>query len=140
MDIYVLDKNLDAISVVDTYESFIWTDRYFGYGDFELYTPMSNGILETIQQDFYLQMRNSDRVMIIEKLLINTDVETGNHITVTGRSLESILDRRVVWGQVTLKGNLQSEIERLLNLCIISPSNVNRKIPNFIFFFLSFVF
>lgn len=133
MDIYVLDKNLDAISVVDTYESFIWTDRYFGYGDFELYTPMTNGILETIQQDFYLQMRNSDRVMIIEKLLINTDVETGNHITVTGRSLESILDRRVVWGQVTLKGNLQSEIERLLNLCIISPSNVNRKIPNFIF-------
>lgn len=133
MDIYVLDKNLNAVSVVDTYESFIWTDRYFGYGDFELYTPMTDEILETIQQDFYLQMRNSERIMIIEKLLINTDVETGNHLTVTGRSLESILDRRIVWGQVMLKGNLQTEIEKLLNQCIIAPTNANRKIENFMF-------
>lgn len=133
MDLFVLDQNLNAVSVIDTYESFIWTDRYYKYGDFELYTPMYDGILDVIKQDYYLQRRDSDRVMIIEKLLIETDSEEGNHLTVTGRSLESILDRRVVWGQVTLNGNLQNEIERLLNLCIISPSNENRKISNFMF-------
>lgn len=133
MDITVLNKDLDAIAVVDIYESFIWTDRYYQYGDFELYTPMTSTILEHFKQDYYLQMRGSDRLMIIEKLLIASDSENGDHITITGRSLESILDRRIIWGQMTVNGSFQDAIETLLNACIISPSNVNRKISNFIF-------
>ena len=133
MDLMVLNTNLDAISVVDAYQSFIWTDRYFKCGDFELYAPMSTDILSVFKQDYYLQRRGTDRLMIIEKILIETDVESGDHITITGRSLESILDRRVIWGQIMLSGNLQNAIELLLDDCIINPSNVNRKIPNFIF-------
>lgn len=71
--------------------------------------------------------------MIIEKIQITSDVEDGNHVTVTGRSLESILDRRIVWGQKTISGNLQNGIKTLLNENVISPSDSNRKIPNFIF-------
>lgn len=133
MDLRVLDTNLNAVSIIDTYESFIWTDRYYEYGDFELYTSMSEEILNYIKQDYYLVNRESEHVMIIEKLLIQSDVESGNHLTVTGRSLESILDRRIVWGQKTLSGNLQNGIKTLLDECIISPSDSKRKIPNFIF-------
>lgn len=133
MDITVLNTDLDAISIVDTYESFIWTDRFWQYGDFELYTAMQEGLLEYIRQDYYLQNRNSEHVMIIEKIQIVSDVEDGNHVTVTGRSLESILDRRIVWGQKTISGNLQNGIKTLLNENVISPSDSNRKIPNFIF-------
>lgn len=133
MDLMVLDANLDAIKVVDQYESFIWTDRYYQSGDFELYMPMTTSILDYIKQDYYIQRRGTDRLMIIEKLLIETDTESGDHITVTGRSLESILDRRVIWGQILLTGNLQNAVELLLDDCIINPSNTNRKIPNFIF-------
>lgn len=133
MDITVLNTDLDTISIVDTYESFIWTDRFWQYGDFELYTAMQEGLLEYIRQDYYLQNRNSEHVMIIEKIQIVSDVEDGNHVTVTGRSLESILDRRIVWGQKTISGNLQNGIKTLLNENVISPSDSNRKIPNFIF-------
>lgn len=133
MDLMILNTNLDAVTVVDNYKSVIWTDRYWQYGDFELYMIMSDSILSQIKQDYYLQRRGSDRAMIIEKILIETDAENGNTITVTGRSLESILDRRIVWGQKTFTGNLQDKVEELLNLCIISPSNPNRKISNFVF-------
>ena len=34
MDVTILNTNLDAVSIVDTYESFIWTDLYYAYGDF----------------------------------------------------------------------------------------------------------
>ena len=67
------------------------------------------------------------------KIQITSDTEDGNHVTVTGRSLESILDRRIVWGQKLLSGNLQNGIKTLLNENVISPSDSNRKIPNFIF-------
>ena len=133
MDLVVLNRELDAISVIDIYESFIWTDRYYRYGDFELYTAMQNNILDIIKKDFFLQSSDSDHIMIIEDWIIKSDIENGNHITVTGRSLESILTRRIIWGQKTISGNLQNGIKTLLNENIISPSDSKRKISNFIF-------
>lgn len=133
MELTVLNTNLDAVSVVDVYESFIWTDRYYAYGDFELFTSMTDTIFKYIRQDYYVQNRDSEHVMIIEKLRIASDAEDGNHITITGRSLESILDRRIVWGQKTISGNLQNGIQTLLNENVISPSDSSRKISNFIF-------
>lgn len=133
MDLFVMNTNLEILAIVDTYEEFIWTDRYYGYGDFQLYTAMKPELLEFVKQDHYIVKRDSDRVMIIEKILINADTENGNHITVSGRSLESILDRRVIWGQRTLSGNLQNAIKTLLNENVISPSNTKRKINSFVF-------
>lgn len=133
MDLLVLNKSLDVIAIVDVYESIIWTERYYEYGDFELYTAMTQDILNYIKTDNYIQRVGSDRVMIIEEIRIDTDSETGNHITITGRSLESILDRRVIWSQTTISGNLQNGLKKLINENIISPSKEERKISNFVF-------
>ena len=127
MDVTILHTNLDAVSIVDTYESFIWTDRYYAYGDFELYEAMREGLLDYIKQDYYLQSKESEHVMIVEKIQITSDTEDGNHVTVTGRSLESILDRRIVWGQKLLSGNLQNGIKTLLNENVISRQTAIEK-------------
>ncbi len=133
MNLVILNTDLDAVRIMDTYESLIWTDRYYTYGDFEIYTPLMDDILTYIKQDYYLQSPNSDHVMIIEKLQISSDVEEGNHLKITGRSLESILNRRIVWKQKTISGNLQNGIKTLLDENVISPSESDRKIDNFIF-------
>lgn len=133
MDLMILNTDLDAISVIDSYKSLIWTDRYYKCGDFELFSSMNKDIISHIKQDYYLQSRHSEHVMIVEELRIESDVEDGANIVITGRSLESILDRRIIWGQVTISGNLQNGIKSLLDICIISPDDENRKIPNFIF-------
>lgn len=133
MDLLVLDKNFQSIGIIDTYTSLIWTDRYNQCGDFELQMTMNSTILGFLKQDYYLYNKDSEHMMIIEKLLIKSDVEEGNTITATGRSLESILDRRVVWGQKTLSGSLQDGIKALLDENVISPSKATRQIANFIF-------
>lgn len=133
MDLTILDTNLEPVSVIDVYESFIWTDRYYECGDFELFTSMTDTILDYIRRDYYLQCKESEHCMIIEKIKITSDTEDGNHITVTGRSLESILNRRIVWKQRTINGNLQNGIRALLTENIISPSDSNRRISNFVF-------
>lgn len=133
MELTLLNTSLDAIAVVDDYESLIWTDRYQEHGDFEIYTPVTPDILSVVKQDYYLINRDSDHTMIVEKLLIKTDVETGNHITITGRSLESILKRRIIWKQRSITGNLQNGIKTILEENIIKPTDSKRKIDNFIF-------
>ena len=131
MELLVLDESFEPFAIIDTYNSLIWTDRYNECGDFELFTAMSMDLLNVIKQDYYIRRPDSDHVMIIEKIEIDTDVEDGNTITITGRSLESLLDRRIVWNETSLSGSFQDGIEKLLNENIISPSNESRKIPNF---------
>ena len=133
MELLIMDENFAGVSTLDIFESLIWTDRYYACGDFEIYMPCSEKMLSTLKQDMYLYLRESEHIMIIEDIQIDTDVEDGAHLTVTGRSLESILDRRVIWNLTTLSGGLQAGIKQLLNENAISPSDPARAIPNLIF-------
>lgn len=133
MELLVLNTDFESIAVIDVYESMIWTDRYDAYGDFEIYFAMDESLLEYLKEDNYLWLQDSEHCMIIEDIKINADTEEGNHLIVTGRSLESILERRIIWGQRIFNGNLQDAIETMLNECIISPTIADRKIENFIF-------
>ena len=130
MDLIVMDTNLNPVSILDTFESLIWTERYSGYGDFEIYINISDKILDYLCPDYYIWLKGSDQIMIIEDLKIESDTENGNHLTITGRSLESILERRIIWNQTILSGNLQDGIEKLLNENIINPTDNNRRISN----------
>lgn len=133
MELLVLNTDLESIAVIDTYESLIWTDRYDAYGDFEIYFAMDTNLLSCLKEDYYLWLKDSEHCMIIEDIKIDADTEDGDHLIVTGRSLESILERRIIWGQQVYEGNLQDKIKAMLNDCIISPSIAERKIDNFIF-------
>lgn len=133
MNALIMDKNFKSLAIIDDYESFIWTDRYVGYGDFELYAPVSAAFFEHTKDGYYIWNDSSEHLMIIEKNDIESDAEDGSHVTVTGRSLESILDRRIIWSQTTISGNLQNGIKKLLNENAISPSDSKRAIPNLIF-------
>mgnify|MGYP002554120468 CR=1 FL=1 len=133
MEAWILDQNAASLAVLDTFQSFIWTDRYRGYGDFEIYMPAETSALSYLKEGNYLVTKDSDRMMIIEDIQVDTDAENGNHLIVTGRSLESILCRRVIWGYKVLNGNFQDAIRTLLNENVIAPSNSKRKIPNFVF-------
>ena len=133
MDIWVLDENLEVIDIVETFNSFIWTDRYNEYGDFELRISIDDRSVKALRIDRYLQNRDSDHLMIIDTLEIESDAEDGTYLVVTGKSLESILGRRIVWGLKILDGNLQNGIKALMNENVIAPSNPDRKISNFVF-------
>lgn len=133
MEAIVMNTNFESVGLIDTFNSFIWTDRYSSYGDFEIYTLPSQDLLEICQDDYYVWNIKTDHVMIIEERKIVADPDSGTFLSVIGRSLESILTRRIIWKQTTLQGNLQAGIERLLNENVINPSIADRKINNFIF-------
>lgn len=133
MELLIMDSNFAGIGTLDVFESLIWTDRYYEAGDFELYMPASEDALNLLKENLYLYNRESEHIMVIEDIQINTDVEESAHLTVTGRSLESLLDRRIIWNLTTVTGTLQDGIKKLLIENAISPSDPARKIPGLIF-------
>lgn len=132
-NVIVIDPDFNPVAVVDSYESFIWTDRYQTCGDFEFYSGVSDRLLDIFKLNRYVRIPNSERTMIVEQNKIASDPEKGAHMTVTGRSLEQILMRRIVQKTEVLNGNLQNEVHRLLDENIINPVDSDRRIPNFIF-------
>lgn len=132
MDAMILGEDFEAVSILDAFESFIWTDRYCEAGDCEVYAPVTLALAQNLVEGNYLWRRDSEHLMIIDSVTITTEVESGVHITVTGESLEAILKRRVIY-PTTIEGNLQNGIKKLINESIISPSNSKRKISNLVF-------
>lgn len=137
MEIEVMNSSLESIGIIDIFESLIWTERYCGAGEFEFYAPYTEDDLNLLQPGNYLSVLESKQVMIVEKIRIETNTESGNHLVVSGRSLESLLERRIIWVQTSVSGNVQNAIKKLLTENAISPDAAHggssRAIPGLIF-------
>lgn len=126
---YIYDTDFVLKKILDSYLSSIWTVRYDQYGDFEICAPYSKDIFDEIKLDNYIMRPDSDRMMVVEDIQIDTDAEGGNQIIFSGRSIESILDRRVLFDQTIVVGNTQDGVKFLLDGNAISPSDEKRKLP-----------
>lgn len=118
MDLYVFNKDFRTVAVIDEYESFNWTDRYNEAGDFELILLTTSDLLDVFQPDYYLYFNQSEHLMFIEGKEIKTDDEDGDRLIVTGRSLESMLQRRIIWNKT--KFNIAHSFQHAIVKMIIN--------------------
>ena len=94
--IFVYDKNLNLLGIIDEFISLQWTRKYFEAGEFELVvTPDENNIALLTNKDNILIRNNYTESAIIETY----DIEDNSdevELTVSGRFLSSIFDRRIL--------------------------------------------
>ena len=129
VNVLLLDENKNVVKVFDQYISLNWAERFIGPGDFELVLPANKEYFEIIKEDRLLSINQSDQYMIIEKIVTSTDPEEGDTMTVTGRTVDSILDRRIIIPSFTIYGSISNGIKKCVNDNAINPSNPKRKIP-----------
>lgn len=128
MEAYILNKLFQTTKIVDVFTSFIWDEPYIGYGTFELVFPMDPFIMAGVEEGYYVTIRESKRYMIIESIDVRTDVEDGDRVTLSGRSLESILLRRVIRYDILELDKLETLVRRCLNANVIVPEEEHRAI------------
>ena len=123
MDLYIFNKSFDTVAVIDEYESFNWTDRYNKAGDFELILLIDSELFGILKADYYMYFSQSEHLMIIEGVEIKIDEEKGDRLIVTGRSLESILERRIIWDKTkfNIAQNFQHGIVKLVINALSTP-------------------
>jgi len=106
MELYTLDEQLRRARVVEGYESLIWTERYSTWGDFELIIRSSREARNLLPVDTRLALDRSHRVMTVETVEESINDDGEETLTITGRSLEALLDDRVAMPQL---GPLETE-------------------------------
>ena len=130
IDIVVLDGDLNRIDVVDNYESLIWVSRYNDIGDCELYLPATDKAIQLLRKGYYLARDDDDMVCRIERVEIDTDVENGNYLAVTGYDVKKILDQRVIWSQMNVDGYVEDELRTMVQNSVCTPALYCRQIKN----------
>jgi len=139
MNIYVLNSTFQPIGIIDVYKSVIWTTRYSGTGEFELYCNASTENLSLLKKNRCM-VRDKDingdlmeNVMMIKNIELRADPENGDMLIITGRDLRCIIGQRVIGSQTYVLGSIPECIHMILMECVIYPENSFRHIPNFEF-------
>lgn len=127
--VYVKDKTtFEIIRIEENYSSLVWTERYQEPGEFVLSIPISEANFDVYRRGNYVILDDSSYVMVIETLNINDEVEDPL-LEVSGRSLLSILDRRINASRllenyattIDYTGDLGDVIEKILEDEILKP-------------------
>lgn len=124
----VLTITLEAIC--DTFSSLLWDIEYYQCGYFEVYiaaNPQNIAIFQTGR----IVGRDDDNQHfgIIESVHIDTDLENGDYLTVSGRFLMCLLERRIIHPtySVTTETAYSDIVQSVVRQNAISSDN--RRIP-----------
>lgn len=135
ISLFVLNSNFMVFYIISEFNSLIWTDRYSLCGDFQLEVLYTKELMENVKVGNYISLGGSSDLMIIDSIDICYDPaeKTNQTITYKGRTLESLLERRIIWGQwgSERRTNVQTIIMGLINDAIVSPSDSKRSISFF---------
>lgn len=139
MDVYILDSLFRRDTLVDKYLSFIWTERFAAYGDFELILPSTPNNRRLFTTGVQLACSESYYVMTVTTIEDNTDSEGKATLKVSGVSLEQLLESRVAAGVLDdlttapkwIITNTPGEVCRKIfhDICVIGTLNVGDAIP-----------
>lgn len=133
MNLFVLNENYQKEAYLDSYSSLQWNSKYYECGDFVLVTPATADAINTLMIGKYIQRADTGQLGIIEGINVKQTADADT-FTVTGRAIESILARRIIWTQTSSKSSETAEdyIRRLITENAVSPADSARKIPGLI--------
>jgi len=94
MELVTLDAQFQPVRLVENYDSLIWSERYSTAGDFELTSFNVSEALKYMPLESYVGLRESTVPMIVEAHKISKPKNQPASISITGRSFESVLERR----------------------------------------------
>ena len=133
----IRDANRVVIGIIDTANSIIWHQVYYGVGDFEIYAQATKQNIALLKVGNYVTRYNNDEVGVIEQINFDFSVQDGYMITASGRFAKSLLDRRIIYklsGTVNtptiLRGNVEIAVRQtVLDNAINCTFDSRRNIP-----------
>ena len=135
LEIYnlIAEKNRISVSleaICDSYSSLLWDIEFYQCGCFEVYIAASPQNVSIFQRGrIVARSDDAQHFGIIESLQLETDAEKGDYLTVTGRFLACLLERRIIYPTITANGSYEDVVRKVLSRNVISAGI--RNLPGF---------
>ena len=114
--------SVELTAVCDSFSSLLWDIEYYSSGRFEVYISTSTDNVDIFRLGRIVSRDDdNEHFGIIENIKIETSTENGDYLTVSGRFLNCLLERRIIYPSMSLNGNYSFIIQMLIkNNCIDS--------------------
>ena len=122
----IYNQDYERIGYVESYSYLSWVRRYSSVGEFELKCAPEN--LPLLSLGNILTKIGDDEGGVIETIILES-VEQ-EIITVRGRFLPVLLEKRIIWNTENLNGDIGLCIGQLINNHLVNPQDSGRRIPN----------
>lgn len=131
MELYIYDKELNCIGLVDVFETLIWNRCYYTHDSFELHTSLNSDHLSLLKEGriIVIRRRQSPLSGYIHSVTLTISNAGKEMIVAKGNSLLGYLKRRINWGIMNFEGNAEEAIRELVNNNAIS-TEPSRRIEN----------
>lgn len=127
----ILDSDLNFIGDIEDYNSFYFVRSFFQAKEFQLIAPLKYAAI--LKEDNYIYL-SKEKSMVIE----NTSIDEDNYqITVKGRDIKSILNRRITEPQMneaydSYSGSAEGAIKHYVDTNCVNTVDADRKINNLV--------
>ena len=128
MRLIVLNKDFETLGSIPLFRTLIWTRRYEKLGCFELYT--SKEYFQMLNEGKYLYRNDANELGIIDEVNYSQDENGARESYAKGNFAEKVLTDRVIAETITLTGNVEEAMRRLVNLTCINPTDTDRKVAH----------
>jgi len=118
MEVYT--PALELVGILEVQRSVLWESRAFSAGSFSVDSLITDESRALLVPENIVWIEG-ETAGIIEYVQQQAE-EDGPYITVKGRDLTGILDRRILWGLYDLKGTVPDIMRRLVEDCCIHPA------------------
>lgn len=129
MVIEIYNEKFELVDEILHYESAIFTQRYNYIGDFEVKVAYTIKYENLIKKGYWVHKYGDECLYTIQEIQKVTDEEDIDYILFSGEDSMSILNKRLIIGQLDYNGTRNKFIKKILNENVISPIDTNRKIP-----------
>jgi hypothetical protein len=93
-----------AYTLIEGWDSLIWTERYNDLGEFQLKSPNVADIMTLMPLGSYCAIKQSEQPMVVENHLIEIDDDGKQILTVSGRAMECLLEDRTNLNSISAIG------------------------------------
>ena len=139
IEVYKMEANEDKLTITleaicDSFSSLLWDIEYYKCGQFEVFIAASPENIDIFQTGRIVG-RNDDNEHfgLIESVQIDTNAENGDYLTVRGRFLMCLLERRII--NPTLSITAQTAYSDIIRNAVTlnAMQNDSRRIPGLSF-------
>lgn len=129
--------------ILNGFKSKMWIERYLDAGEFTLVAPLGSGIAIDIPPGTFISHTDTSQIMVVENQEMKVERNKEPDVIITGRSLEVLLEQRVIGTTRTaptpaggankdftmLPGTPWAKLRDLILAHTQSLTNVNDELP-----------
>ena len=127
MELYVFNRDIELLGVIDNFTSLIWTRKFYKAGEFQL--TLNAHYLPLLEQGNIICKKKYDEAGYIVSRNITLTEEGDEVLTIKGRFMANYLSQRINWGIINFNGTVEDFTRKLVTDNCIAASDPLRNIP-----------